>query len=301
MPRYGDKTDGPAGRMPDMETLQDTARKDRTGLPRGRPRYDVANAMAAAEFHRIAEAAAFRRDTQIPLWVQLKNLLEQKIHDGSLAENARLPSELAMARMFSLSRPVVRNALSALVSDGLIAKQARKGIFVAARRNDFDFMTAATGVFDDLSARGMDVEERTFEFGLFDPDEEEADALRLPDGFKVLRFVRVYVANGAPITHSRISLPAHRLPGMETFDMRNKSIFGTIRERFGLTVARADRWIKGSSADATLAERLDIEEGHPLLHIRSIAYDAEQRPLEYYRAYYNADISPIHISVDAKR
>ncbi|MCY6381548.1 GntR family transcriptional regulator [Hoeflea prorocentri] len=261
----------------------------------------MTNAVAAEEFHRFAEATEFRRDTQIPLWVQLKNLLEQKIRDGSLTENARLPSELAMARMFNLSRPVVRNALSALVSEGLIAKQARKGIFVSARRGDFDFMTSATGVFDDLSAKGMDVEERTFEFGLFEPDEEEAKALRLPVGFKVLRFVRVYVADGSPITHSRISLPAHRLPGMENFDMKSKSIFGTIRERFGLTVARADRWIKGGFADATLAERLEVEEGHPLLYIQSIAYDAEQLPLEFYRSYYNAEVSPIHISVDANR
>lgn len=162
-------------------------------------------------------------------------------------------------------------------------------------------MTSATGVFDDLSAKGMDVEERTYEFGLSAADEHETKALRLPRGFKVIRFVRVYVADGRPITHSRISLPAHRLPGMEDFDMANKSIFGTIREHYGLTVARADRWMSASVADEKIAERLEIEAGYPLIQIQSIAYDHDQLPLEFYRAFYNADVSPIHLSVEANR
>ena len=286
------------GRVSDMHSA---AKEPRANAGRGRPGFDVADAGTAAEFRNIAEAANFDRNSDIALWIQLKNLLELKITDGTLVADARLPSELAMADMFKVSRPVVRNALSALVSEGLIAKQARKGIFVAARRNEFDFMTSPTGVFDDLNAKGMDVQERTYEFGLFSPDDAETKALRLPNGFKVIRFVRVYVADGSPITHSRISLPAHRLPGMENFDMEDRSIFGTIREHFGLTVARADRWMTACVADQLVAQRLELDVGHPLIAIQSIAYDHEQLPLEYYQSYYNADISPIHISVDGSR
>ena len=296
-----DKADELADRMDKVFDMQVTSAKGRPQGNRGRPGFDVADAGTAAAFRSIAKSANFKKNPDVPLWIQVKNLLAQNISDGLLAANARLPSELAMAEMFGVSRPVVRNALSALVSEGLIAKQARKGIFVAAKPNEFDFMTSAKGVFDDLNAKGMEVQERTYEFGLFEADEEEAKALRLPAGFQVIRFVRVYVADGAPITHSRISLPAHRLPGMENFDMTSKSIFGTIRDHFGLTVARADRWMKAGVANDLLAERLEVKAGYPLIQIHSIAYDHEQLPLEYYRAFYNADVSPIHISVDANR
>lgn len=286
---------------PTNASMQTSVTGQANRAARGRPGYSTADAETASAFREMAKSAKFDRASDISLWVQLKNVLALKITDGSLRTDARLPSELAMADMFQLSRPVVRNALSALVSEGLIAKKARKGIFVAAQSHDFEFMTSATGVFDDLNAKGTTVQERTYEFGLFEADEEEAKALKLPPGFKVIRFVRVYVADGSPITHSRISLPAHRLEGMENIEMTNRSIFGTIRERYGLTVARADRWISASNADALLADRLEVEVGHPLLHIQSIAYDHEQLPLEYYRSFYNASVSPIHISVDAKR
>ena len=162
-------------------------------------------------------------------------------------------------------------------------------------------MTSATGVFDDLGAKGMDVQERTYDFGLYPADPSETIALRLPEGFRVIRFVRVYVADGQPITHSRISLPAHRLPGMEKFDMSNKSIFGTIREHFGLTVAKAERWISAAVASDLIADRLEVKPGHPLLDIRSIAVDHDGLPLEFYRAFYNPDISPIHLQAEAER
>lgn len=266
---------------------------------RGRPGYGTADTKTAMLFRSLATSKKFDRNSDISLWVQLKNLLSDKIADGTLKPDARLPSELVMADMFRLSRPVIRNALSALVAEGLIAKQARKGIFVSAKPNEFGFMTFATSVFDDLKSRGMDVKVQTYEFGLFDPDQEEITALRLPQGFKVIRFVRVYIADGAPITHSRISLPAHRLPGMEHFQMDNRSIFGTIREHFGLTVARAERYMSAEVAGIVIAERLGVKEGQPLIHIHSIAYDHDKLPLEFYKAFYNSQVAPIHLAVES--
>ena len=73
----------------------------------------------------------------------------------------------------------------------------------------------------------MKIEARTYQFGLHNADDEEIAALRLPNGFKVIRFVRVYIADSAPITHSQISFPAYRLPGMEHFEIDNQSIFCT--------------------------------------------------------------------------
>lgn len=265
---------------------------------RGRPNYGSTDTKTAIIFKNLSISSEFDRRSNVSLWVQLKNLIHEKIIDGTLKPDARLPSELAMADMFRLSRPVVRNALSALVAEGLIVKQARKGIFVRAKPNGFGFMTV-TSVFDDLKSRGMKVEARTYDFGLYNADDEEIAALRLPNGFKVIRFVRVYIADGAPITHSRISLPAYRLPGMEHFEMDNQSIFGTIREHFGLTVRRAERSISADTASSLIAKRLEVELGHALIYIRSIAYDHDNLPLEFYKAHYNANVSPIHLVVES--
>lgn len=279
-----------------MSMIEQTTKPN---LGRGKPGYEVTDAIAAESFRRFSAKTNIDRNSNAPLWVQLKNELETAIRGGVLTERSRLPSEQAMCEIFSISRPVVRNALAALVSEGLIVKQPRRGIFVAGAVKEFGFMTTAAGVFDDLSSRGYDVSVITYDFGVYPADEKEKQALKLPEGFDVIRFVRVYSADGSPITHTRISLPAHRLPGMENIDMENRSIFETIRENYGLVPAAADRWINARNADALIAERLNVEEGASLLYIQSIALDHKGLPLEFYRSYYNGEVMPIHISTEA--
>jgi len=261
----------------------------------GRPGFDVVDSLAAKQFRSFVATTEFHRNSASPLWLQLKNQLGAAIAKEKFAANSRLPSEQAMSEMFLLSRPVVRRALSELVSEGLIAKQARRGIYVCSKKPEIGFMTSALGVFDDLSSKGFKVSEKTYQFKLCLANDTEQRALELPDGFSVIRFIRVYLVEGKPITHSHISLPAHRLPGMEKLDMQSRSIFETIRENYGLSVSRAERWLSARNVYGEIAERLEVEDGAALIYIRSIAYDFDNVPLEFYTSHYNAEVAPIHL------
>src|SRR5918996_3809938 len=55
------------------------------------------------------------------------------IVSGEFAENARLPSEVELARRFGASRPVVREALARLRDDGLIVSRQGSGSYVKRR------------------------------------------------------------------------------------------------------------------------------------------------------------------------
>jgi DNA-binding FadR family transcriptional regulator len=63
---------------------------------------------------------------------QVQRQLEGAIHNGTFGQGEKLPSENALAEMFGVSRPTVREALAVLVSAGLVRKipGARGGCFV---------------------------------------------------------------------------------------------------------------------------------------------------------------------------
>lgn len=265
---------------------------------RGRPRFDIADKEAARAFADFASTCEFDRSSSIPLWVQVKACLEDAIQMGSLCEGARLPSEQAMCATFLLSRPVIRSALAALASEGLVVKEARRGVFVAAQPPKIGFMATTSGVFRDLTRRGYTVKEKTYAFSLVEADAEERRAFRLLDHQKTLRILRVYSVDEVPLTHTLISLPAHRLPGMENLDIEGQSIFETIRLNYGLRPQRADRSIRCAAVSALVAERMKVETGTPMLAIESIAYDHGGNPLEFYRAYFNSDVAPLIFSTD---
>ena len=266
---------------------------------RGRPGFESAENEAARRFRSIVRRSRIDRSSKTPLWVQIKTVLETAIYSDELPKSTRLPSEQVICDAFKLSRSVVRSALAALAAEGLVIKEPRRGMFVASHPPEVGFMTAAKGVFEDLSAKGHRVSVKTFDFGLYEANDVERRVFDLPSARKVIRILRVYRVDDVALTHTVISLPAHRLPGMEKLNIENRSIFDTIDRHYGLKPQRADRWIKAAVAPSRVAERMGVEPGTPLLRIESVAFDFDGNALEYYDAYYNSDVSPLHIATDA--
>src|SRR5215217_242770 len=64
------------------------------------------------------------------LYSQLLAYFRQRILDGGLAPGARLPTELKLAQEHQISRGTVRQALNALVTEGLIERVQGSGTFV---------------------------------------------------------------------------------------------------------------------------------------------------------------------------
>ncbi len=264
---------------------------------RGRPAYDESDKSAADNFHRIGATFVLDREKSTPLWLQLRLQIEVAIKNGDLAPYSRMPSEQALCDIFGVSRPVIRAALSALASDGLAIKMPRIGMFVGAPKPETDFVTSNLSVFGDMAARGYNVTTKTFEFRRTRPDLKEQQALHLPETGSVVRIGRVYFIEGQPTTCTHIALPGHKVPGLEDLDMENKSIFATLRERYGVWPKRAERWFTAAMPSEEAVELMGVSPTDPMIWIESIAYEADGSPIEFYRAFYNSQASRIHISV----
>lgn len=261
---------------------------------RGRPRNDEGSAFGILT--KVATKDALDRKSDTPLWVQLKNTLTQLIETNALPPDLRLPSENALCEIFNVSRQVVRAALGGLSDEGLLTKVPRSGIFVAQKRGETDFITSNVSVHSDLMARGHKVTSETFEFQRCAPDEDEARVFSLPPDGSVVRVGRIYRMDGEPITHTLISLPGHKVPEMEKLEIDGVSVFEILKTRYGLVSRRAERWLTAEIPPQVVTDRLKIGPGQPLIAIESIAYDSNDAPLEYYRAFYNSAVARIHVS-----
>jgi len=282
------------------QMASDSAGKHKPGVARGRPRYDLEDRELAGVFREIADCLKLDRGGKSPLWVQLRNALEQSIDRGLLADQSRLPSEQAMCEYFNVSRPVVRAAITALSNQGLIVKFPRKGMFVSAPDNTIDFMTTNLGVFGDLTEKGHEVTVKTLDLRRVAADDNERQVFGLSDNFEVVRIKRLYYKNGLPITLTRISFPAHRVPGLEKLELDNRSVFETIKTKYGLAVTQADRWLRAKLPTAEEAKFLQVDSSTPLIGIRSLAREPLGAPLEYYESTYNPAHGEIHIVAGRK-
>src|SRR4029450_4006343 len=134
----------------------------------------------------------------------------------TLVEGARpgdpLPSEAELCERFSVSRMTVRQALQELTNDGLVERRRGQGTFVAHRP-----VHRRPGVFlsftEEMHRRGAQATSRRLSAGpegprraggclpagLAAPRRPEAEDLGLAPGSRVVRVVRVRLADGVPV------------------------------------------------------------------------------------------------------
>ena len=231
-----------------------------------------------------------------PLWIQLKNLLAETIASPAVQPDTRLPSESALCAIFGVSRPIVRLALDALTTAQLVVKVPRQGAFVASRKLNADFASLNTGLFGEMAAKGHKVETRILEMNRGQPTEVERIRLRLPTRSDVFRVRRVYSLDGNPTALTLLVLSGHKVKGIERFVVNNRSVYGVMREHYGLEISRSERWFEATMATEEQAYLLKLPFPSPGLSIESIGFTTEGTPLEYYSTFYSTNHTRIHVT-----
>ncbi|EPD62396.1 GntR family transcriptional regulator [Streptomyces sp. HGB0020] len=74
------------------------------------------------------------RDAMTPMYVQLANVLRDRIRRGEIPVGRRLPSqsELEVETGGTISRRTIKSALEVLADEGLVQGVQGKGVFVIA-------------------------------------------------------------------------------------------------------------------------------------------------------------------------
>jgi len=69
------------------------------------------------------------RTSKVPLYQQLKDIIEEKIESGEIKPGDKLPSESELITQYGVSRQVVRQTMAELASEGRIYREQGKGSF----------------------------------------------------------------------------------------------------------------------------------------------------------------------------
>ena len=74
---------------------------------------------------------SIERESPIPLYYQLKQLLVERIKHNELQPGDIFPTEEQLQKKYQLSRTTVRQALKELEIEGLISRHRGRGTFVS--------------------------------------------------------------------------------------------------------------------------------------------------------------------------
>jgi GntR family transcriptional regulator len=203
------------------------------------------------------------------------------------------PSERELVTRFGVARMTVRQAMDALVSEGLLERMPGKGTFVARPRRRAE---RPLGYSEEMRRRGLQPESQTLLARLETAGPGVARALGITEGDSVLHWRRLRRADGAPVCLQDSFLNEVLLPGFLEKHMPT-SLFDALSER-SLRPTWAEDAITADAANAEEAELLEVDEGAPVLRVarRSLAGDIA---VEVSRSAYRGDRFPLWVQIGA--
>ena len=74
------------------------------------------------------------KESSVPLYQQLMEVIQNQILNGELKENDRIPTEIELSREYDVSRITVRKAVELLVEEEILIKRQGIGTFVSQKK-----------------------------------------------------------------------------------------------------------------------------------------------------------------------
>ncbi len=224
-----------------------------------------------------------------PLYLQVKELLIQRVLSGDWKPGEALPSEMKLATEYQVSQGTVRKALEEMAAEHLVVRHQGKGTFVSGRESEtpVHFFSIVTIDNRPVSLGAPTV----FDYTVEPARGRDCVDLQIEEGAPVYRIFRVRPLDGRPALIERIVMSAQRFRGLpellQTSARMNSYLI--MEQDFGVLVVRAEEWVDAVSATSRDAQEVGVPEGSPLLRISRVAYALDGRPAEARRMRFPTD------------
>ncbi|TFD53791.1 GntR family transcriptional regulator [Cryobacterium sp. Hh11] len=238
------------------------------------------------------------RQAATPMYHQLKNRILDDIASQGLRAGDILPGEHRLCEQFQVSRTVVRQALAQLEYQGVIERVKGKGTFVARQKVPESLVHTLTGLYEEVAARGGHVRSEVRRQEIIEADDDVADSLAVPPRSPVVVIERLRYVDEEPWSWTTTYLPHDIGLLVLQEDLRDQSLYALLANH-GVRAVRGVRSAEAASADRAQAALLKVGIGRALLVLRSISYDENEQPMEYFIAHHRGDRSRFEFQLSA--
>lgn len=252
----------------------------------------------------MAKAAAKPPKT-IPRYLQVASELRESIIAGRFSDGRNFPTESDLCDTYDVSRFTVREALKRLQAEGLIARKRGSGTVVqpaAARGGALHQPLSNVGELLQYARGSAIIYERvgTSELPSFVADQIVGDT---SGNWTAFEGIRQQGFGEKPIAGTQVYFHERLGDAIDSLDLNasSQTLFSQLEQLAGVSAATVTQDIQAIAASRDVAERLEIDEGVPVLLILRCYIDKQGRVFEISVSHHPGDrfAYAMHIDVDS--
>lgn len=233
-----------------------------------------------------------------PLYSQLKDSIKIAIKNGILKPNDKLPTEDELCRALNISRPVVRQAYSELLSEGIIVRYKSKGTFIKEQEISGNFFKEILNFESEMARAGLKAKTKVLDLKIIPYDEKIYEMLELDKNDECLYLRRLRFGNEIPMVLVDVYMPGKRFKGLLNVDLENNSLYNTLEKEYNTYVVKVKRSIEAKIVSNNDADLLGLKRKSAIQYVESIDYDQNNNIVLYSRARYVGDRNKFDIVIN---
>ncbi len=231
-------------------------------------------------------------NSEKPLYLQVKECLEDRIRTLVYPKGGKLPSEKELCDEFGVSRITIRQALDLLESMGLTSSVHGKGTFVKANKLD-STLQKIRSFGETLAEKGYHGYTKIEYYS----EEASGNVDRLMMSIGSNRISRLHLSGYSmeePVVvyHSIIRHPEGQKMYQAALKLEEKGIpFSTfdLYAQVGIAIGKIHQQVSAVNAPADIAQKLGLSKGDAVLILDSVILDRNQQVIECKKGYYRTD------------
>lgn len=204
--------------------------------------------------------------TELPLHKKVYEQLRKHISEGIYTEGDLLPSENELCSLHNATRPTIRKALDRLATEGFIQRQQGKGSIVRGAPKGIGILsitstTSAMGSENLTTQTIVKPEIRTwskaFSFELTELEKEMG----------CIYFERLRLVKNKPVFYDITMIPNINLPRFTSRHQEINSLFGMLREHYGIEVKGGEQKIMAVNANKIIQQHFEMKSAEPIIQL----------------------------------
>jgi GntR family transcriptional regulator len=208
-----------------------------------------------------------RRGSALPLYHQIANVLRARILSSEWAVGEQIPSENSLAATFGVSTLTVRQSLSLLQQEGLLARRQGSGTFVE-KGPDIAHRVRLSVPFHEITSALADLPVSVIDVTEVRWPADIVKLLGVDGSGEMTRIRRVRMDKRHPMSYAISYLPLEYGRLLSRADLSRPLLVETLEAKFGIRFIEVYQTVEATLADPEAAKALEVQLGAPLLLVR---------------------------------
>lgn len=232
------------------------------------------------------------KNSPIPVYYQLKEMIKEKITNGTWQVGQCIASERELTEAYGVSRMTVRQALGELVQEGLLVREKGKGTFVCEPKVKQEDMMSFS---DIIKKAGRSLITKVLDFEVINTPDELADTFEVE---KIYKINRLRLVDGEAVANEVVYIPCEYC-GFVTKEDLEGSLFKLLEEK-GYVIESTESALAAVIMDEELKTLFNVDKQVPLLRSHNAALNSEGEIIYVEDAVYRSDKYVLEINISKR-